>query len=79
MYRADVRGHDDHRVPKVDRTPLGVGQAPLIEDLQERVEHVRVRLLDLVEENDRVGLPVTVVSTTRWAQATARRTADAYA
>jgi len=52
---ADVRGHDDDRVAEVDRAALRVGEAPVLEDLEEDVEHVRVCLLDLVEEDDAVG------------------------
>src|SRR5579883_77619 len=54
---ADVAGHDDDRVAEVDAAALGVGQMPLIEDLQEHVEDVRVRLLDLVEQDQAVRLP----------------------
>ena len=43
-------------VAEVDRAALGVGQAAVVEDLQQRVEDVGVRLLDLVEQHDRVGL-----------------------
>src|SRR5215208_281117 len=39
----------------------GVREAPVIEDLQERVEDVGVGLLDLVEENDRVGTPADLL------------------
>src|SRR5579864_3171614 len=53
---ADVRGHDHDRVPEVDAAPLGVGQLPLLQDLEQDVEHVRVCLLDLVEEEHRVRL-----------------------
>ncbi len=55
--RAEVRGHDDHGVAEVDRAALTVGEAPVVEDLQEHVEDLHVRLLDLVEEDDRVGAP----------------------
>src|SRR3954453_13838161 len=53
---ADVRGHDHDRVAEVDGATLGVGEAPVLEDLQEDVEDVRVRLLDLVEQQHAVGL-----------------------
>ena len=56
MRRADVRGHDDDGVAEVDRAALGIGQAAVVEDLQQHVEDVGVRLLDLVEEHDRVRL-----------------------
>ena len=52
--RAEVRGHHDHRVAEVDRATLAVGQASVVEHLQQQVEHVGVRLLDLVEQHDRV-------------------------
>ncbi len=35
--------------------PLAVGEAPVIHDLQQDVEDVRVRLLDFVEQHDGVG------------------------
>ena len=36
--------------------PLRVGQVAVVEDLQQHVEDVRVRLLDLVEQDEPVGL-----------------------
>ena len=53
---ADVAGHDQHGVAEVDRAALGIGETTVLEDLEEDVEHVRVRLLDLVEEDHAVGL-----------------------
>ena len=53
---AEVRGHDDHGVLEVDHAALGVGQATVLEDLQERVEDVRVGFLHLVEQHDRERL-----------------------
>jgi hypothetical protein len=47
--RADVAGHDDDGVLEVDRAALAVGQAAVVEQLEQHVEDVRVRLLDLVE------------------------------
>ena len=52
--RADVAGHDHERVLEVDRPALAVGQAPVVEHLEQDVEHVRVGLLDLVEQDDLV-------------------------
>ena len=57
LGRADVRGHDQHRVAEVDRAALAVGEAPVVEHLQEDVEDLGVRLLDLVEQDDRVRPP----------------------
>src|SRR5919112_1247515 len=52
-----VGGHNDDRVLEVHRAPLGVSEPPIIEDLEQDVEDVRVGLLDLVQEQDRVGTP----------------------
>ena len=38
--------------------PEAVREVPVLEDLQQDVEHVRVRLLDLVEQDDRVRVPL---------------------
>ena len=48
---AEVRRHHDDGVREVDRAPAPVGEAALVEDLQEGLEHVAVRLLDLVEQD----------------------------
>jgi hypothetical protein len=42
---AQVRGQDDHRVLEVHDATLAIGEAPVLEDLQQRLKHVRVRLL----------------------------------
>src|SRR5450830_959965 len=54
---ADVAGHYDDRVAEVNRTALAVRQAPVVQDLQQDVEHVGVGLLDLVQQDDRVRMP----------------------
>ena len=54
--RAHVRRHDDNRVAEVDRTTLVVGQSSVVEHLQQDVEDIGVRLLDFIEQHDRVGL-----------------------
>ena len=53
---ADVRRHDHDRVAEVDLAALGVGQLPVLQDLEQDVEHVRMGLLDLVEQEHRVRL-----------------------
>ena len=50
-----VRRHDQHDVGEVDRAALAVGEAAVVEQLQQHVEHVGVGLLDLVEQHHRVG------------------------
>ena len=52
---AEVRGHDDDRIAEIHRAALAVGEAAVVEDLQEDVEDVVVRLLDLVEEHHAIG------------------------
>ena len=49
-----IRGHDQHRVRKVDGASLAVGQTTVIEHLQQDVEDVAVCFLDLVEQDDGV-------------------------
>ena len=51
---ADVGRHNDDAVFEIDLTPLGVGQAPVVEHLQQQVEDVGVRLFDFVEQHDGV-------------------------
>ena len=52
----EVRGQDDDGVLEVHGLALAVGDSTVIEDLQEDVEDIRMRLLDLIEEYDRVWL-----------------------
>ena len=54
VLAAEVRGEDDDGVLEIDRAPLRIGDAAVVEDLQQDVEHVRMRLLDLVEQHDAV-------------------------
>ena len=53
----EVRRQDDDRVLEVDRAPLPVGEPPVVEHLEQHVPDVRVRLLDLVEEDHAVRPP----------------------
>src|SRR5919107_1363187 len=57
LLRAQVRGHDQHGVAEVDGASVPVGQAAVVEDLQQDVEDLRVRLLDLVEEDHGIRTP----------------------
>ena len=45
----------EHGVREVDRAALAVGQATVVQHLQQDVEHVGVRLLDLVQQHHAVG------------------------
>src|SRR5439155_20537204 len=55
--RPDVARHDDDDVLEVDRATVPIGETPVVEDLQEDVEDVGVRLLDLVEQEHGVRPP----------------------
>ncbi|EPY19096.1 ATP-dependent Clp protease ATP-binding protein subunit ClpB [Strigomonas culicis] len=50
--RADVGREDDDRVLEVHAAAVAVRQVALVQDLQQDVRHARVRLLELVEEDD---------------------------
>src|SRR5215207_2461381 len=54
-FSSHVRGHNDDGLLEVNRAPLGIGQAPVIEDLQEDIEDVRVCLLYLVQKQHGIG------------------------
>ena len=47
--RAEVAGHDHDSVAEIHRAALRVRQAAVVEQLQQHIQHVGVRLLDLVE------------------------------
>ena len=53
---ARIGGHDDDGVLEVHIAALGVGNVTVIQDLKQDVQHIRMGLLDLVEEDDAVGL-----------------------
>src|SRR5215216_6678013 len=59
--RPDVGGHDQDDVLEVHGAALRVRELPVLKDLQHDVEDVGVGLLDLVEENDRVGTPADLL------------------
>ena len=49
--RANVARHNDDRVLEAHHAALAVGQAAIVEHLQQNIEDVGVRLLDFVEQN----------------------------
>ena len=52
-----VRGHDQDRIFEVHHAALRVREPPVVEHLQQHVEDIRMRLLDFIEQNDRVRAP----------------------
>ena len=55
-FAARVGRHHDDGVFKVDLAAVGVGDLAVVENLQQNVHHVGMRLFDLVEKDDGVGL-----------------------
>ena len=55
VTRTEVRRHDDDRVLEVDRVAEAIGQLAVFKHLQQDVVDIRVRLLDFIEQDDRVG------------------------
>ena len=52
---AQVAGHDDDGVLEIDGAPLVVGEATIVEHLQQGVEHIGVGFFNLVKQHHRVG------------------------
>src|SRR5260370_28045023 len=59
---ADVARHDDDGVLEVDHAALPIGQMPVIEYLEQHVEHIVMRLLNLVEKDNRIRAPAHSLS-----------------
>src|SRR5450755_2988885 len=68
-----VTGHNHDSILEVDRATLTIGQATVVHDLQQSIEDLRMRLLNLVEQDDAVRaaayllgqLPTFVVAVSR--------------
>ena len=54
LPRAEVRSQDDDRVAEIHGVAQPVGQLPVLENLQQDVVHIRMRLLDFVEQDHRI-------------------------
>ena len=52
--RTEVRGEDQNRVAEVDGPSLPVRQPAVVENLQQHIEDIGVRLFDLVEQHHRI-------------------------
>ena len=50
VRRAGIGGHDEDGVAEIDGLAVVVGELAVVHHLEEDVEQVRVRLLDLVEQ-----------------------------
>ena len=56
ILAAEVRGHDQNGVLEINGAPLGIGDAPVVEDLQQHVEHVWMGFLNFVKKDDGIWL-----------------------
>ena len=54
LSASDVRRHDHHGVFEIHGAPLAVGQSSIVQQLQQHVEDVMVRLFDLIEQDDAI-------------------------
>merc|ERR1719152_147720 len=55
VVRALVGSEDHNRVLEVDRAPLAVGEAAVVEHLEQYVEDVRVGLVHLIKQSTEYG------------------------
>ncbi len=53
--RAQVGCQDDHRLLEIHGAPLTIGQNTVVQHLKQHVEHVRVGLFDLIEQDHLIG------------------------
>lgn len=52
---ADIGGEDDDGIAEIDVASLAVGESSFIQHLEEDIEDIGMRFLDLIEEDDGVG------------------------
>jgi hypothetical protein len=51
-----VGGHDDDHMAEIRLAPVVVGQRAVIHDLQQQIEHIRMRLFDFIEQQHAVRM-----------------------
>jgi len=54
-FCAQVAGHDQYRIAEVNHPSLPVGQAAVVQNLQQRIPDFRMRFFDLVEKDHAIG------------------------
>jgi len=57
MPRTDIGSHDDDGVPEINRISESIGQLPVLEHLQQNIEEVGMRFLNLVQQYNRIRGP----------------------
>ena len=55
FLRPEVTGHQNNRIPKADDPTLPIRQATIIQDLKENVPDIRMRFLNLIQEDYPIG------------------------
>src|SRR3546814_1593909 len=58
VRRAGIGGHDEDGVAEIHRLAVMIGQPAIVHHLEQDVEQVRMRLLDLVQQQDAVRILV---------------------
>src|SRR3972149_5704634 len=53
----DITGHDYDAITKINPSPFGIGQMTIIENLEQDIKYIRMRLFNLIEKNSTIGLP----------------------
>ena len=56
LTRSAIGGHDDHRIAEINQSSVTIRQPSFIQHLEQHVEHVPMCFLDLVEQDDGVGM-----------------------
>ena len=56
ILRSDIRGQDNDGIFEIHCSSLGIRDPTVIQHLQKDIEDIRMRLLDLIEEDHGVGL-----------------------
>ena len=54
---SQVGGHDQNGILEIHRTSLAVSHAAIIKNLQQNIEYIRMRLFNLIKQDDGIGPP----------------------
>ena len=57
-----IGSHDQHSVLEADLASLGVRDMTVIQYLQKYIKYIRMRFLDLVKQNNRVGITANLLA-----------------
>ena len=48
--------HNDHRIAEIHLPSLGICNVPVIQNLQQDIKYIRMRLLNLIKQNHRIRM-----------------------